>query len=159
MVRRILGSIFWIVVIIGLMISSHPTMFWKLVLIVWLFVNVVSLYGYVKGYSIIENKKQQEKYKKNVDEFNRLINDWTKGNYKQPIPNKPEMNIVDAYKLLNLKYTDTPAVIKKRYRNLAMQWHPDKFATDTKDKQEIASRNFQKLNKAYNIIKKHKNIL
>jgi len=53
---------------------------------------------------------------------------------------------------------DDEDTIKKKYRKLAMKWHPDKFATDTKENQEIAKRNFQKVSGAYNKVKKYKNI-
>jgi len=53
---------------------------------------------------------------------------------------------------------DSEDIIKKKYRNLAMKWHPDRFATDTEENQKIAHRNFQKLNAAYEIVKKFKNI-
>lgn len=41
---------------------------------------------------------------------------------------------------------------------LVKKWHPDVFSNDTKENQEISKRNMQKLNNAYNIIKKHKGI-
>jgi DnaJ-class molecular chaperone len=37
-----------------------------------------------------------------------------------------------------------------------LQYHPDKYVNES-SKQEIATRNFQKLNAAYEVIKKYKN--
>jgi len=53
---------------------------------------------------------------------------------------------------------DDNETIKKKYRKLAMKWHPDRFANDTFENQEIAKRNFQKVNNAYQKIKEYKNI-
>ena len=48
--------------------------------------------------------------------------------------------------------------IKGKFRELAKKWHPDIFATDTRENQDIANRNFQKLNAAYELIKNDRNI-
>jgi curved DNA-binding protein CbpA len=60
-----------------------------------------------------------------------------------------------ALKLLNLNVKSTEEEIKRKYKELAKVYHPDKYSNDDK-KQEVAKRNFQKLNYAYDIIKKYK---
>jgi len=60
--------------------------------------------------------------------------------------------------LMSLNKDDDEKTIKKRYRELSMKWHPDKYQNDTLENQGIATRNFTKLNSAYETIKKHKNI-
>lgn len=64
----------------------------------------------------------------------------------------------NAYKLLKVSKTDTVEKIKKVYRELAIKWHPDKWSTDTLENQKVAERNFKKLQSAYDLIKKDKNI-
>ena len=162
--RIIFGNIFWVVVAIGLLFSGSVHGVWRVVVIVWLTMQVVTLYGNVSKYIKEDGRKKQEDYNKTMNDFRKTENDWARRTqerqqqYQQQTIRKPEISITDAYKLMKLKYSDTPEDIKKRYRQLAMQWHPDKFANDTLQKQETAKRNFQKLNSAYNIIKKHKNI-
>jgi len=76
-------------------------------------------------------------------------------NFNQP---SKSTALDNAYTLMKLDKKDDESTIKKKYRELSMKWHPDKFATDTKENQAIANRNFIKLNSAYDLIKKSKNI-
>ena len=59
---------------------------------------------------------------------------------------------------MKLNKNDSEITIKKKYRELSLKWHPDKWTTNTIENQAIANRNFIKLNNAYELIKKHKNI-
>ena len=52
---------------------------------------------------------------------------------------------------------DDLVIIKKKYRELSKIHHPDKYINESMEKQEIAKRNFQKLNSAYNILLEYKN--
>lgn len=64
----------------------------------------------------------------------------------------------NAYKLLKISKNDSIERIKEVYRELAKKWHPDKWITDSTENQKIAERNFKKLQAAYDLIKKDKNI-
>ena len=55
----------------------------------------------------------------------------------------------DYYEILGVPRTAKEAVIKKAYRKLAVQWHPDKNAGDNAD---VATRNFQKISDAYAVL-------
>jgi len=68
-------------------------------------------------------------------------------------------DISTSAKLLGINIVqDDEDTIKKKYRKLAMKWHPDKYANDTPENQEIAKRNFQKVSGAYEKIKQYKKI-
>lgn len=107
-------------------------------------------------------KKQEEYYKRNGRYYNE--DDYKKNYYndKQYYSNNKTNSISEkisnAFKLLKLNPSDTEKVIKSRYRELAIKWHPDKWTTDTMENQKIAERNFKKLSAAYEIIKEYKNI-
>lgn len=80
-------------------------------------------------------------------------------NYKRRPRISREVEISNSSKILGINIVqDDEIVIKKKYRSLAMKWHPDKFANDTKENQDIANRNFQKISGAYDVVKKYKNI-
>jgi len=55
----------------------------------------------------------------------------------------------DYYEILGVPQTAKAAVIKKAYRKLAVQWHPDKNAGANAD---VATRNFQKISEAYAVL-------
>lgn len=67
--------------------------------------------------------------------------------------NSDDRNIRNSYKLMGLEYNSDLEQVKKKYRELSKLYHPDKYSNDTIEKQEIAKRNFQRLNTAYNNIK------
>ena len=58
-----------------------------------------------------------------------------------------EIESTILYQILNVPKTATPAEIKKAYRKLALLKHPDKNPNDPQ-----AAENFQKLNKAYQVL-------
>jgi len=80
-------------------------------------------------------------------------------NYQRQQPPVKKSNTISytiALKLFKLTDSSTDIEFKKKYKELAMKFHPDRYATDTKENQDIATRNFQKLNEAYEVIKKTK---
>ena len=62
----------------------------------------------------------------------------------------------EAYEILGVKAGDDAAQIKKTYRNLVRQYHPDIIKSQDKDDSymEEATAKMQEINQAYDIIKK-----
>ena len=59
------------------------------------------------------------------------------------------MKSVNEYcKILGIDPTATPEELKKAYRNLVKQWHPDQFR-DKSHLQSDAQQRLQEINKAY----------
>lgn len=69
-----------------------------------------------------------------------------------------KINIQQAFELFKLDINSSDDVIKKKFRELARIWHPDKFVNDSIENQKISERNFKKLNNAYTTIKEYKKI-
>lgn len=99
------------------------------------------------------------------DLFDELLNEMLNEHFKQSQhqqnfvkpPNREKLD--NAYKLMRLNKTDSVETIKKKYKMLAIKWHPDKWSTSTEQNKAIALRNFKKLQAAYDLIKKDKNIV
>ena len=91
--------------------------------------------------------------------FKRYTKFWNIKNSQEKIVFKEKYDIELYAKLLGVDLEkDDEITIKRKYRGLSKIWNPDKFINDSIENQEIANRNFQRLNNAYNIIKKYKNI-
>jgi len=63
-----------------------------------------------------------------------------------------------AYTILGIEKTATDEEVKKAYRKMAIEYHPDKVAYLGEDVQNSAKEKFQKLIEAYESIKKERGI-
>jgi DnaJ like chaperone protein len=61
-----------------------------------------------------------------------------------------------AYKILEIEPAATVEEIKKAYRKMAMKYHPDKVSYLGEDFQNAAKEKFQKVNEAYEQLKKER---
>ena len=64
-----------------------------------------------------------------------------------------------AYKVLGVDKNASNDEIKKAYRRLAVEYHPDKVSYLGEDFQKTANEKFQKVNQAYEKIKKERGIV
>ncbi|WP_152183648.1 DnaJ domain-containing protein [Sulfurimonas indica] len=69
---------------------------------------------------------------------------------------QPKQSLEDAYKLLGVSPNDDMATIKKAYRKLVRQYHPDIIKSQGKSESYIeeATQKTQEINQAYEMIKK-----
>ena len=63
-----------------------------------------------------------------------------------------------AYELLEIQRSATDEEVKKAYKKMAIKYHPDKVEYLGEDFKKAANEKFQKLNSAYEVIKKERNI-
>jgi len=63
---------------------------------------------------------------------------------------------LDAYAILGVPNTATDEEIKKAYKKMALKHHPDKVANLGEDVQRAANEKFQKINEAYETLKKQR---
>lgn len=54
----------------------------------------------------------------------------------------------DYYKILSVSPTATPQQIREAYKRAALEWHPDRVATDSPERAE-RTKKFQRINDAY----------
>jgi len=61
-----------------------------------------------------------------------------------------------AFKILEVDTNATDEEVKKAYRKMAMKYHPDKVSYLGEDFKKVAHEKFQKVNEAYEQIKKER---
>lgn len=71
-----------------------------------------------------------------------------------------KQSLDDAYRILGVKASDDNKVIKKAYRRLMSEHHPDKLVAKglPKEAMEMAKTKAQDIQAAYELVKKHKDI-
>lgn len=67
-------------------------------------------------------------------------------------------NTESDFKILEIERTATDTELKKAYRRMAMKYHPDKVSHLGEDFQNAAKEKFQKVNQAYENIKKERGV-
>jgi DnaJ like chaperone protein len=60
------------------------------------------------------------------------------------------------YKILEIEPSASDEEVKKAYRKMAVKFHPDKVAALGEEVQHAAKEKFQKVQEAYENIKKHR---
>ena len=65
-------------------------------------------------------------------------------------------NTESDYKILEIEKTATNEEVKKAYRRMAMKYHPDKVSQLGEEVQKAANEKFQRVNQAYENIKKER---
>lgn len=65
----------------------------------------------------------------------------------------------DAYKILEVSPDASDEEIKKSYRKMAIKYHPDKLSQMDESYQNIGKEKFQKVQEAYEVIKKERGIV
>lgn len=65
-------------------------------------------------------------------------------------------DVNSAYKILEVEPTVSDEEVKKAYRKMAVKYHPDKVSHLGEDFQKIAKEKFQRVNAAYEKIKKER---
>jgi DnaJ like chaperone protein len=63
-----------------------------------------------------------------------------------------------AYTVLEIQPTATNEEVKKAYRTMAMKYHPDRVNTLGEDMVKLANEKFEKVNKAYSVIKQERGL-
>lgn len=63
-----------------------------------------------------------------------------------------KMNLYEARKLFKLPINYTFEELKSSYRKLIIKWHPDKFATSSKEQHDVAEKITKKINEANEIL-------
>jgi DnaJ like chaperone protein len=77
---------------------------------------------------------------------------------EQKQQSKPNTRSDDYYyNMIGIKSTATNDEIKKAYKHLIIQYHPDKTANLGIEIQNLAKKKTQEINEAYNYIKKKRN--
>nr|WP_317165144.1 DnaJ domain-containing protein [Draconibacterium halophilum] len=67
-------------------------------------------------------------------------------------------NTDSDYKILEIERSANEEELKKAYRRMAMKYHPDKVSNLGEEVQNAAKEKFQKVNQAYENIKKERKI-
>jgi len=67
-------------------------------------------------------------------------------------------SVEDAYKVLGISPDATDDEVRRAYRKMALQYHPDRVATLGKDVQEAAKKRFQEINEAKDRIFKERGL-
>ena len=91
-------------------------------------------------------------------QYDRIKNRYYQSRQQQQHQNNGWSPLDPHYAILDAKPTDTKDTIKKKYRALAMKWHPDKIAASGASAEALrhAKEKFQQINEAYERVMEQK---
>jgi hypothetical protein len=72
--------------------------------------------------------------------------------YEEPKTSPTDMMLKKCYEILEVAENASPDEIKKAYKKLVKQWHPDSHRS--KQRKEIAEREMKRINEAYEMLEK-----
>lgn len=155
----VFGRIKMILLMVFLMIivKEHPV--WDAAFGVILALQIILSFIVILRLPEQISEASRKRYEEGQREFKEKWGNYGNNSYQRKRPTIFNTDIDKSAQILGVNIIqDSNDDIKKKYRKLAMKWHPDKFASDTIENQEKAKRNFQKVNGAYQKIKEYKNI-
>jgi hypothetical protein len=91
-----------------------------------------------------ERKAQQEQERQRGEQERKGKDDWN------------DNNTLDPYEILHVPRDATAKQVKEAWRELVKKWYPTRAKSEDPSVQELFSREFDKVNKAYEQIKKAK---
>ena len=89
-----------------------------------------------------------------ADRLNNIKNQFVK-NKRKTQSKKYSQKIIDALAVLGLKAGATSSEVKKSYRNLAKEFHPDKLSGMSDGIINLAKEKFQLIQDSYEYLNKH----
>ena len=89
-----------------------------------------------------------------VDRLNNIKNQFVKSKRKTQ-SKKYSQKIIDSLAVLGLKAGATSSEVKKSYRNLAKEFHPDKLSGMSDGIINLAKEKFQLIQDSYEYLNKH----
>jgi DnaJ like chaperone protein len=98
---------------------------------------------------------------RDVAQLESLLRAATSGTAGGPAGSPPQDRLADAYRALGLRPEATPAEIKRAYRKLISENHPDKLAARglPESMRPVAEERSRELNAAYDLIKSARGIV
>jgi len=112
-----------------------------------LFIQNAANYMGIEAYDFAAIKNTFYAYKNRTSNSGSNENSFYKGK-----------EVLDPYMVLGVSKNSSNEEIHKAYRNLANKYHPDKVAHLGKEFIELANEKFTKIQEAYEIIKRERNI-
>ncbi|GEM_PF-641926 len=101
-----------------------------------------------------EKQSNYSENQKNKQQYSSANNEYQ--NNKQEPANSSKMDLTSAFAILEIPENSTPEQIKSAYKQLVIQYHPDKVQNLGKDIRLLAEKKTIEINLAYEFIRKSK---
>lgn len=103
------------------------------------------------SYKTYESHKYQSRYQNSYQ--NNYQNSYQHNNNARGGQKTESKGIEYYYSVLGVSSKATDAEVKKAYRKLAMECHPDHYANSSEEVRKHANERFREVNKAYEAVK------